>query len=228
MNRFTQRVGLVTKVAFVSKAVLVAGSITLLGAACWKEVGTNTNVGVGSTNSSVNENVVAGNVNAEVNGNANVNTNNNTNATGEEIDTSDWLTYTNEEYDLSLKYPNYLTLNDYSSSAYFPNDTTQLLRLQLNQKKNQAVQEFHFFIFSSSHQATVEKIKKADQVGSKVQNEGYVEVNSKTYYLITVLTALGSTMDYYLTSLNQSTFVWVVDHEESENLVKDLLQNTSQ
>lgn len=81
-DRFTKQMGLVAKVA------LVSSSVALLGAACWKGVGTNTNVGV-------------------ENGNAEVNTN--TNSSGE-IDTSDWITYANEEYGFSFRYPGDWTL----------------------------------------------------------------------------------------------------------------------
>lgn len=88
MNRFTKSVGLVAKVALVGRVVLVVGSVALLGAACWKGVGTNTNVGVGNGNVGVNEN-------------ANFNTNSNTNST-DKIDTSNWSTYTNEEYKFSV------------------------------------------------------------------------------------------------------------------------------
>lgn len=103
-DRFTQGVGLITKVGLVSRAVLVVGSITLLGAACWNGVGTNTNVGNGNTSVNEHVNTVAGNVNEGVNTNVSANTNTNTNSTGE-LDTSDWLTYTNEEYGLTFQYP---------------------------------------------------------------------------------------------------------------------------
>lgn len=96
MNRFTRVAGLLGKV------VLVSSSVTLLGAACWKGVGTNTNVGTG--NAVANTNTAAGNENTEVNVNVSANTNTNTNSAGE-IDTSDWLTYTNEEYGLTFQYP---------------------------------------------------------------------------------------------------------------------------
>lgn len=85
MNRFTQGVGLVAKV------VLVGSSVALLGAACWKGAGTNGNAGAGNGNAEVNVNVAA-------------NTTTNTNSASE-IDTSDWLTYMNEEYGFSFRYP---------------------------------------------------------------------------------------------------------------------------
>lgn len=77
-NRFTKSVRLATKV------LLVGSSVALLGAACWKGVG-NENVGV-----SENSNTAISNTN---------------DSGGETIDTSDWLTYTNEEYGFSFMHP---------------------------------------------------------------------------------------------------------------------------
>lgn len=125
MNRFTQGVGLVAKV------VLVGSSVALLGAACWKGVGDvsvneNTNTVAGNGNAVANENVNTVEVNANtintntnedtnvgVNANVGANTNTNTDSTGE-VDTSDWLTYTNEEYGFSFRYPEdwAVTVND--------------------------------------------------------------------------------------------------------------------
>lgn len=61
----------------------------------------NTN-GVANSNALVttNENVNTANINAVENGNENVNT------AISDIDTSNWLTYENEEYGFSIRYPN--------------------------------------------------------------------------------------------------------------------------
>lgn len=88
MNRFTKSVGLTTKV------LLVGSSVALLGAACWKGVGTNTNTAAGNGNAVANENVNT------VAGNGNVNAN-----TSGKIDTSDWVTYSNPVIGLEFEYP---------------------------------------------------------------------------------------------------------------------------
>ena len=93
-----------------SKTILISTLATslLVLAGCTTQSTTNTNV-VNNTNTTVNTNTSNDNTNAVVtnsNENANEVVNENTNADqGSEVDTSDWLTYTSEEYGFSFKYP---------------------------------------------------------------------------------------------------------------------------
>ena len=93
-----------------SKTILIStlASSLLVLAGCTTQTTTNTNV-VSNTNTTVNANTSNDNTNVVVaNSNENTNevVNENTNSgQGGEVDTSDWLTYTNDEYGFSFKYP---------------------------------------------------------------------------------------------------------------------------
>lgn len=110
LGRFTQ------SAALVAKVLLVGSSTALLGAACWEGVQTNTNVASlnGNVNTGTNENTnptiqnsnaVKSNSNVSTNTNSVSNTNSEVNTNISSVDTSDWLTYTNQEYGFSLRYP---------------------------------------------------------------------------------------------------------------------------
>ena len=93
-----------SKTIFIS--TLTISLLVLAG--CTTQTATNTNV-VNNTNTTVNTNTANDNTNIVVtNSNENTNevVNENTNSDqGSEVDTSDWLTYTNDEYGFSFKYP---------------------------------------------------------------------------------------------------------------------------
>ncbi len=144
MNRFTTGVGLVAKVA------LVGSSVALLGAACWKEVVTNRNVGPANGNTGANENV-------------NVS----------EIDSSDWLTYTNEEYGYSVKYP--------KDWIYFNNIGDQ--ELEYIQEKDPSFIRFTNIKNKKSQNSFVDISIKVELIdATKIPTSKYVEYNG--YYFI--------------------------------------------
>ena len=91
----------------------LATSLLLL-AGCTTQTVTNTNTNVVSnTNATVNTNTSNDNTNAVVTESIE-----NTNADqGSEVDTSDWLTYTNDEYGFSLKYPRDWVLEENENTA---------------------------------------------------------------------------------------------------------------
>lgn len=104
------------------KTILIstlAASLVLL-AGCTAQTATN-------TNTVSNSNEVDQNTNAEVVANTNETvTNENTNTEqGSEVDTSDWLTYTNDEYGFSFRYPKELFAN-HVSEASFPFSRTKI------------------------------------------------------------------------------------------------------
>lgn len=88
----------------------MVSSLVLLGGACYKAADTNVNVAGNAnvvelnTNFAINTNVEV-NSNVEVNTNSVSNTNSVVNTNISTVDNSDWLTYTNEEYGFSFRYP---------------------------------------------------------------------------------------------------------------------------
>lgn len=124
------------------KFLFLGGSVALLGASCWKGVKTNTNAGVENINVAVNENEVAGNFNGEVN----INPSANTNSVGE-IDTSDWLVYTSQEYGFSVQYPkDWVVFNkiDFDNQGYLILDEENLSYLRFTSQKNNPSPETSF------------------------------------------------------------------------------------
>lgn len=88
-----------------SKTILISTLATslLVLAGCTTQTTTDTNVT--DTNTTVNTNAIA-NTNTTNDDTNDVVANENTNVEqGTEVDTSDWLTYTNDEYGFSFKYP---------------------------------------------------------------------------------------------------------------------------
>ncbi|MFA6474793.1 MAG: hypothetical protein WCV88_01165 [Patescibacteria group bacterium] len=85
---------------------LVACTLLLAGSSCTTTQKTNINTNAVTVNTNTtndNTNVVVTDSNDNING---VVTNENTNTEQvSEVDTSDWLTYTNDEYGFSFKYP---------------------------------------------------------------------------------------------------------------------------
>lgn len=89
--------------------VLGVGSLVFLGGVCTKIPQANTKSAASSTNTGSDVNVQTNSV-VEINSNTNANSHENTNASV--LDTSDWLTYTNEEYGFSFRYPGDWGINE--------------------------------------------------------------------------------------------------------------------
>ncbi len=178
MSRFT----LALQRSFSSRTLLkimaLGGAVALLGASCWKGVGTNTNVGV--SNENTNSTIQNSNQNskAEVNTNtADTNTvitniSNQTTNSSDQIDTSDWLTYTNEEYGFSFKYPNSLEI---SSDL---NETGYLFALNVANKEKDPVMGRGSSIIFIGVPSDIETIESeiSSYVGVEKQN---IQINSQ-------------------------------------------------
>ncbi len=103
--------------------LILAAVIVIAGGLWYALAGTDENTNnENNTNTVANENANT-NVNTNTAANTNAETNSNTNTatnTNSSVDTSDWLTYTNEEYGFSFKYP-----QDWKQEYIFENDSTK-------------------------------------------------------------------------------------------------------
>ncbi len=128
--------------------------LLLIGAGCalWNTTVENTNTPEGNTNATVE--------------NANTQGQGNTNETNE-VDTNDWLTYTNEEHGFSFKYPQSM-IADQSyilTSNLNTFNTYTLIQLSIQSKYSNPV--FSISVAQSDLNTTIDQIMVPDVASSK-------------------------------------------------------------
>jgi uncharacterized protein YcfL len=134
----------------------LATSLLVL-AGCTTQTATNTNTANDNTN------VVVTNSNENTNEVVNENTNT---EQGSEVDTSGWLTYTNEEYEFSFKYPSYIYPN------YTSQDKLPISRISVADAPKERTDDNPFLEYTNG-----ELLTERDEISSAV-------VDNKTYILL--------------------------------------------
>lgn len=172
--------------------LLTISSLVVLAGCASDPTSVNSNAGnTEALNENENAEVVVANTNAVVNTNTveNVNDTNNNEVSEEEIDTSDWLTYENEEYGFSFKYPEDLHVDDKTSiqvpgqyqlvitagKSYDPNDYEFVLYIEqitLNDKYEQVKaalsKDANKELLSETSHSTISKTIKVKTISSNI------------------------------------------------------------
>lgn len=172
-----------------------------------------------TTKTAINTNTANDNANVEVVTNTNATVSNeNTNAEqGSEVDTTNWLTYTNDEYGFSFRYPKEWEIKDYSKTSVFINVPNQVLRLQFNSDQT----EYHMVLYKDNVQNIIDEIKNDDPSASFVKAENDISINSNSYKYVSVLAAIGSLVDYYIQSYGtEYTIVWVANPYTDQAIIR--------
>ena len=131
-------------------------------------------------------------------------------------DTSDWLTYTNEEYGFSFRYPEDWIINDYTEQSLLINESNQVLRLQFNSGQT----EYHFLLLKNGTDTVVGQIKNDDPTASFVETEEEISFN-KIYKHIAILAAIGTLDDYYIENYGtEYSLVWIANPYVDQNIIR--------
>ncbi|MBI2415525.1 MAG: hypothetical protein HYV33_02565 [Candidatus Kerfeldbacteria bacterium] len=170
-------------------STLAASLLLLVGAGCTQPT-TNQN----NTNTSNVNAVVVVNTNTVV-----ANENTNTTNTNSEVDTSDWLTYTNEEYGFEFRYPREWIVNDQQKnvSLYSPKlvGSTYANSLTIEITANDFV--------SQKKQVEDSDLINGNLSLSKFNNDiEELDINGLTAKVGTHSTAIGLDERYYFISLS--------------------------
>ncbi|MBI2415965.1 MAG: hypothetical protein HYV33_04900 [Candidatus Kerfeldbacteria bacterium] len=137
---------------------------------------------------------------------------------------ADWLTYTNEEYGFSFKYPEEWEINDYSSTNLFVDIPDQALRLQFNSDES----EYHMVLYKNNVENITEEIKNSDPSASFLKAEKDIIINANNYKYLSVLSAIGSLVDYYIQSYgSEYTIVWVANPYTDQSIIRDWIKSFS-
>lgn len=184
----------------VAGFMLGIGGMVFLGGVCTKigtDVAVNSNAGANSSISNRNEN---------------------TNSS--EIDTSDWLTYTNEEYGFSFRYPMDWNLAETTSGISLT--SPELVNNTYRNSMTLSVTQNDF----DSQKKEIENSDLIDEgISLSKFNDGIEEVKLKTLTALvgTHSTAIGLTEQYYYISLpnNNALYIEFLEPDEKINLLVD-------
>ncbi len=185
------------KQTLISLSTLAASLILLAGCST-----ATSKVNTANTNTTIN-------TNASVNANANENTNTEVSS---DVDTSDWLTYTNDEYGFSFKYPSSIS-NDKSyilTSNFNTTDTYTLA--QLSQQTIYPGQVFSVNVTSNAVDTVIDQIIKSDGAGTKTQS--ITTLNDKSVHQININGVEGNNTLYIYTTNDKTILVSVPDNKD--------------
>ncbi len=200
MSRFTLALQRSFSSRTLLKVVVLGGAVALLGASCWKGIQTNTNVAVlnGNTNSS------------------------------DQIDTSDWLTYTNEEYGFSFRYPDTSKLVENENNLPYPG-ISFLNDISVDNTKQEDWQGVTvIFVVTDLDLTTLtNKIEQSDtsqgvtlaKVGS-IQN---VTLNGLDAYQGSHATAVGIPTNFYYIPVKNNFALYIFYKVDKNNMNEDII-----
>ncbi|OGY78373.1 MAG: hypothetical protein A3B74_01280 [Candidatus Kerfeldbacteria bacterium RIFCSPHIGHO2_02_FULL_42_14] len=170
------------------------------------------------------------NTNDSTTTNSPVNENSNTPVTNtieSDVNTSDWLTYTNEEYGFSFRYPSTSKLVDNQEQDYstikFIQDTT-VDSTAVADYKSVTV---HFAITDLAFTTLTEKIEQSDSSnGVTLAKVGPIQtttLNGISVYKGLHTTAIGIATDFYYVPLKNNKAIFIFHNGDKNHLNEDVI-----
>jgi hypothetical protein len=224
---------------------LAAGLLLVVGAGCTQAT-TTTNVPANTNSTTVvvdDTNTEQGNVNANTNtvvDNVNtnetveaVNTNLNTSTESNEVvDTSDWLTYTNEEYGFSFRYPGDAKLIENANNLPYPG-ISFFSDITVDNTKQEDLQgvTVAFALTDLDLTTLTQKIEQSDTSrGLTLAKVGPIQegtLNQLTVYQGSHATAIGIPTDFYYIPLKNNFALFIFYNSDKNNVNGNIINTLS-
>jgi len=203
----------------------ILGLLVFLGAGC----GTQSS----DSSDSVNSDVALANTNDMANNGELIGDDTNAaNAEASSVDTSDWNTYTNEEYGFSFQYPNGTKLDETNNYDYAPN-LSFIKDINLNSTAQNAYKStaVDFAITDLDLENLSKKIEQSDVTPdgyslAKVGSTQEVVLNQVAAHQGSHATAIGVPVDFFYVPLKNNFALFIYYHKSDKNAVGEHIINT--